>query len=432
MPPVPIVAVGRAEKRAMRCQAAARGFLVRRRVALWRAQNSATVRLQATARGLASRRKHFATLQAQRLERRVAQLEAALRSERRQRAVSEAFLRKLGEHAKALHAKATSAEAKADRATEAAGEASKAAEVAVAAAAAAAAAASAAVSATADPATAADHHSMSTAAAEADGVAAGAEEGGAAKGIELAHAELCKVQAERLALEKALDACKLEVGDALQPEEQADTPPEAQDRDDSAAAQLLPGTSEAEAVVVVQPAGETTTVAAETVEPMATATVTSVERGAEAAAPEKTAQPAGRTGQPTVGARHLTTAAEKLAADKARRAAAREAFIAARAAKAAKISAEARERAARDRAARTQRAGEPDGRSVPKAEEAAASRMQAAWRAHSPQVAMGRARAAAVQSEDDGHTNGPADELGMGHEHGAPLNDLFSPTVTRL
>ena len=85
---------------------------------------------------------------------------------------------------------------------------------------------------------------------------------------------------------------------------------------------------------------------------MATATVTLVERGAEAAAPEKTAQPAGRTGQPTVGARHLTTAAEKLAADKARRAAAREAFIAARAAKAAKISAEARERAARDRAAR--------------------------------------------------------------------------------
>ena len=94
MPPVPIVAVGRAEKRAMRCQATARGFLVRRRVALWRAQNSATVRLQATARGLASRRKHFATLQAQRLERRVAQLEAALRSERRQREVSEAFLRR--------------------------------------------------------------------------------------------------------------------------------------------------------------------------------------------------------------------------------------------------------------------------------------------------------------------------------------------------
>ena len=80
----------------------ARGFLVRRRVALWRVQTRAAVRVQSAARGLRSRRRHAAALGQHRLAARVARLEGELAAERSMRKLHEQFLRKLGDAVRKL------------------------------------------------------------------------------------------------------------------------------------------------------------------------------------------------------------------------------------------------------------------------------------------------------------------------------------------
>ena len=92
-------------------QRCARGFVVRRRVARWRAQTAAARRVQAAARGWRSRRRHGAALQQSRLAARVARLEKQLEAERRTRVLHEQFLRRLGEAVKGLAARAPPADA---------------------------------------------------------------------------------------------------------------------------------------------------------------------------------------------------------------------------------------------------------------------------------------------------------------------------------
>lgn len=73
----------------MALQALARGFLVRRRAAAWRAQQGAAVGFQAAWRGFRARRR----VATPKLERRVARLESQLRAERKARELQEVALR---------------------------------------------------------------------------------------------------------------------------------------------------------------------------------------------------------------------------------------------------------------------------------------------------------------------------------------------------
>jgi len=70
-------------------QACARGMVVRRRVATWRAQQAAAIAVQARVRGRRSRARHAERLARRRLELRVSGLEAELRHERRAREAHE-------------------------------------------------------------------------------------------------------------------------------------------------------------------------------------------------------------------------------------------------------------------------------------------------------------------------------------------------------
>lgn len=336
-PPMPVVATSRTEKRAMRCQAVGRGFLVRRRVTSWRAETAAAVRLQALARGRAGRKRHLIPLQVHRLQTRIAHLECALRSESRKREVSEAFLRRIGEAIKTVHVKATGAEQKADSAAKCAQAAGECAEK-----------------------TAVRVEAMAACVNQARAVAADA----AQKAEEAAAG-----QASSIAPASAL------------------------------AAASTTGSSAASGVAI----------------PPSIAPVSSLSSSSSSSSPPPTSVSAADK-SPVAAALAApipcnVSVVDKAAADKARRAAAREAFIAARAAKAAKIGAEARERAARERAAKmandaktsdeakqVAEARERPGLHSPTTradedaavENEAAASLQAAWRAHSPRTAEGR------------------------------------------
>ena len=84
-------------------QGLARGFLVRRRVARWRLEWRAALRIQAALRGMRGRGTTRTALREAQLEARVAALEAALAAEQSARELSEAYLRRLGEAVRGLH-----------------------------------------------------------------------------------------------------------------------------------------------------------------------------------------------------------------------------------------------------------------------------------------------------------------------------------------
>ena len=313
-PVAAVVATSHAEKRAMRLQGLARGFLVRRRVSLWRAQTSAATRLQSASRGLRSRRRHTPSLRSHRLEMRVAYLEAALRSEGRKREVSEAFLRRLGEAVKALNARATASAAKANVA------ASKPAASPITTSA--AAATSAAATATSAAAT-----TTSAAATATSAAAAGhnkQQDALGTLGYELA-------VAGDATLPRVASACV--------------TASAASCADEIAAATPAAGITASPATAQVIAAAAATTTA------NATATCTTTISAAAADAPAAPTAVEASMLRPMLETSDAQTSNDA----KARRAAAREAFVAARAAKAAQIGAQARVRAAREREEREAR-----------------------------------------------------------------------------
>ena len=293
-PVAAVVATSHAEKRAMRLQGLARGFLVRRRVSLWRAQTSAATRLQSASRGLRSRRRHTPSLRSHRLEMRVAYLEAALRSEGRKREVSEAFLRRLGEAVKALNARATASAAKANVA------ASKPAASPI----------TTYAAATATSAAAASHNKQQDALGTL--------------GYELA-------VAGDATLPRVASACV--------------TASAASCADEIAAATPAAGITASPATAQVIAAAAATTTA------NATATCTTTISAAAADAPAAPTAVEASMLRPMLETSDAQTSNDA----KARRAAAREAFVAARAAKAAQIGAQARVRAAREREEREAR-----------------------------------------------------------------------------